>query len=67
MSLRRWLVTHLPPWLLPLNPWGPRGRPEMHEMHETLNRQQALSLQIDREQRTRALAALARWREAQDE
>lgn len=57
MSLKEWLVDHLPPWLSPLNPWGDRARPEMPDKHALVNKQQALSLRLDR------LEAQARWRE----
>lgn len=53
MSLKEWLVQHLPPWLNPFNRWGEKGRPEMPEMHEAVNRQQAASLRLDRALRRR--------------
>lgn len=67
MSLRRWLVTRLPSWLLPINPWEGRGRPEMPEKHAIVNKQQELSLRIDRVDRLRAQARLEEWREQQSE
>jgi len=68
MSLPEWLGHHLPAWLSPVSPWGRRDRAEMPEMHQTINRQQAASLRIDRHtQRVEAQAALERWREGQDD
>jgi hypothetical protein len=48
VSLKEWLMLHLPNWLLPFSPWGEKGRPDMPEKHALVNRQQALRLRIDR-------------------
>lgn len=48
MSLKEWAVKHLPPWLVPFSLWGKRARPDMPDKHALVNRQQALSIRIDR-------------------
>jgi hypothetical protein len=68
MSVKEWIVAHLPPWLIPLNPWGAKGRPEMPEKHALVNRQTELNLRLDRLDldrldRLQANARLERWRE----
>lgn len=67
MSLREWIVTHVPLWLSPLNPWGDKGRPALPEQHAVINKQQELSLRIGRLDRLRAQARLEEWREQQSE
>lgn len=63
MSLREWIVAHLPAWLSPVAPWGAKGRPEMPEKHAVVNKQHELNLRIDRLERHRAHARLEQWRE----
>lgn len=65
MIIKEWLVAHLPPWLNPFGLYGERGRPEMPDKHAVVNKQQELSLRLDRlEQRARSEAAARRTAEA---
>lgn len=63
MSLKEWIVAHLPAWLSPISPWGAQGRPEMPEKHALVNKQQELNLRIDQLDRLRAEGRLHEWRE----
>jgi hypothetical protein len=48
MSLKEWLMAHVPAWLNPINPWGAKGRPHDPDLHALGNKQQELSLRLDR-------------------
>lgn len=48
MSLKGWLMHHLPQWLNPVSPWGEKGRPHDPRLHAVGNKQQEISLRLDR-------------------
>jgi hypothetical protein len=48
MSLKGWLMRHLPRWLNPVSPWGEKGRPHDPRLHSLTNKQQEISLRLDR-------------------
>jgi hypothetical protein len=48
MTLKEWLMAHVPAWLNPINPWGEKGRPHDPDLHALGNKQQEISLRLDR-------------------
>jgi hypothetical protein len=65
MTLKEWLMAHIPAWLNPINPWGEKGRPHDPELHALGNKQQEISLRLGRlAQRARQEAEARRESEA---